>query len=88
MTITCVLLLAVIVITAPAAGGNWPGFRGPDGSGISTEKNPPVKWSDSENLKWKTPLPGPGSSSPIVWGDRVFVWVNESGVVYCLSAKT
>jgi hypothetical protein len=73
ITITCVLLLTVIVITAPAAGENWPGFRGPDGSGISREKNPPVKWSDSENLKWKTPLPGPGSSSPIVWGDRVFV---------------
>ncbi len=62
-----------LIITAPAGGENWPGFRGPDGSGISTDKNPPVKWSDSENLKWKITLPGPGSSSPIVWGDRVFV---------------
>jgi hypothetical protein len=71
--ITCALLFVIVVIAAPAVGENWPGFRGPDGSGISSDKNPPVKWSDSENLKWKTPLPGPGSSSPIVWGDRVFV---------------
>jgi outer membrane protein assembly factor BamB len=68
-----VLLLVGLVFVAPAAGENWPGFRGPDGSGISSDKAPPVKWSDSENLKWKTALPGPGSSSPIVWGDRVFV---------------
>jgi len=69
----CVLILAAISLSASAYGENWPGFRGPDGSGVSSDKNPPMKWSDSENLKWKTALPGPGSSSPIVWGDRVFV---------------
>jgi len=67
------LLLLVASLSAPADAENWPGFRGPQASGVSTDKNPPAKWSDSENLKWKTALPGPGSSSPIVWGDKVFV---------------
>ena len=51
---------------------NWPGWRG-DGHGISPEKNLPLKWSENDGVKWKTPIPGAGQSSPIVWGDRVFV---------------
>jgi outer membrane protein assembly factor BamB len=51
---------------------NWPGWRG-DGNGISTEKNVPVKWSKTENVGWRTPLPDPGNSSPIVWEDKVFI---------------
>jgi outer membrane protein assembly factor BamB len=51
---------------------DWPGWRG-DGRGISTEKNLPLKWSEDEGVKWKTPIPGAGHSSPIVWGNRVFV---------------
>lgn len=53
---------------------DWSRFRGPNGSGFNPDGTPvPVTWSDSENLKWKAPLPGPGSSSPIVVGQRVFV---------------
>jgi len=56
------------------AEDSWTRFRGPDGSGVSTEAAAtPTKWSDTENLKWKTALPGPGSSSPIVVGDKIFV---------------
>jgi outer membrane protein assembly factor BamB len=51
----------------------WPRFRGPNGSGLATDGTIPLQWSATENLKWKTALPGPGSSSPIVWGGRVFV---------------
>jgi outer membrane protein assembly factor BamB len=51
---------------------NWPGWRG-DGSGISSEKNLPLKWSEQENVKWKKAIPGTGHSSPIVWRDRVFI---------------
>jgi outer membrane protein assembly factor BamB len=57
----------------PAGAADWPQFRGPNGSGISEDKGLPTKWSGTENLVWKTDLPGPGSSSPIVWGDKVFV---------------
>jgi len=53
--------------------GDWPQFRGPNSNGISNSKNPPLKWSSSENLRWTTKLPGPGSSSPIVLGNKVFV---------------
>ncbi|HWN97608.1 MAG TPA: PQQ-binding-like beta-propeller repeat protein [Methylomirabilota bacterium] len=54
----------------PAA--NWPAWRF-DGSGIAPEKSAPVKWSKSENVRWRAPLPEPGNSSPIIWGDRVFL---------------
>lgn len=55
------------------AAEDWTQFRGPSGSGVSSDTKTPVTWSDTENLKWKVPLPGPGSSSPIVLRDRVFV---------------
>ena len=52
---------------------NWPQFRGPTAQGLSTEKSPPLKWSATENVAWKTELPGESWSSPVVWGDRLFV---------------
>lgn len=52
---------------------NWPGFRGPGRQGISNEKNLPTQWSETSNIVWKTPIPGIGWSSPIVFGDLVFV---------------
>jgi outer membrane protein assembly factor BamB len=56
------------------AAPDWPGFRGPDGSGIAPANvRPPTTWSETQNLKWKVDLPGPGSSSPIVAGPRIFV---------------
>lgn len=68
-----VFALSLIVATCPLAGADWPQFRGPDGSGISIDADVPVQWSESTNLRWKTPLPGPGSSSPIVRGQHIFV---------------
>ncbi len=55
------------------AGADWSEFRGPHGLGISTEKGLPVQWSDDKNIVWKTRLPGPGTSSPVTTGDRVFL---------------
>lgn len=68
---SAVLALTILADLAPA--GQWLQFRGPGGMGVSDEKNLPVKWSEAENLKWKIPLPGPGSSSPIVYDDRFFI---------------
>lgn len=63
----------VLFVTAfTACAANWPGWRG-DGTGISTEKDVPVKWSKTENVRWRTPLPDRGNSSPIVWNDKVFI---------------
>ena len=71
------IFLGVTVIflhAGTARAGDWLQFRGPDGSGISRDTQPlPVKWSETENLKWKHRLPGPGSSSPILVGNRVLV---------------
>jgi hypothetical protein len=66
-------LALVLSLTAPVAAGDWAGFRGPRASGLSDERGLPLTWSDTENVAWKAKLPGPGASSPIVWGDRVFV---------------
>lgn len=53
---------------------NWPNFRGPTYNGTSTTASPPTEWSESKNVKWKIEIPGSGNnSSPIVWGDRVYV---------------
>ncbi len=52
---------------------NWPGWRGPSGDGVSAGKGIPTKWSSTENIAWKIAIPGEGHSSPIVWGDKVFL---------------
>lgn len=60
-------------LSASVLGADWPQFRGPAGAGISADPGFASQWSETKNLKWKAELPGPGSSSPIVWGDKVFV---------------
>jgi outer membrane protein assembly factor BamB len=71
----CLTVLAVLVLIAQsqALGENWPGWRGPRGDGVSLETGVPTKWSGVDNVAWKTPIPGTGHSSPIVWGDRIFL---------------
>ncbi|MDB5304792.1 MAG: Serine/threonine protein kinase, partial [Phycisphaerales bacterium] len=59
--------------TGFARAGDWPTWRGPAGNGVSDEKETPTSWSATENIVWKSPLPGGGNSTPIVWGDSVFV---------------
>jgi outer membrane protein assembly factor BamB len=65
------LLLALL--PARARGDDWPQFRGPNGSATSTEKHLPIEWGADKNIAWKAKLPGYGWSSPIAWGDKVFV---------------
>ncbi|MEW6207106.1 MAG: PQQ-binding-like beta-propeller repeat protein, partial [Acidobacteriota bacterium] len=60
---------------------NWPQWRGPSGSGISNEKNLPTEWSATKNIRWKTRISGRGHSSPIVWGNRVFLTTSIEGLV-------
>ena len=64
-------LLAFSALSVSAA--NWPSWRGPSQDNVSSESRFPTKWSRTENVKWRAPLPEPGNSSPIVWGDTVFV---------------
>ncbi len=71
----CLIALLSFALLAPCAIGqtNWPQFRGPHAAGIGTDPALPDRWSATENVAWKTDLPGRSWSSPIVWGDRVFV---------------
>src|SRR5687767_11362833 len=71
-TWSCCLVL-LLCLTSTLSAEDWPRFRGPRGNGASAESALPVKWGPNENIAWKIELPGPGSSSPIVGGDRVFV---------------
>lgn len=75
---TCAIGVALLL--SPAAADdrdthqrNWPAWRGPLATGAAPHADPPVEWSESENVRWKTPLPGKGHSTPIVWNHRVFV---------------
>ena len=56
-----------------AKANNWHQWRGPDATGSSTTAQPPVNWSEEKNIQWKNPIPGYGSASPIIWGDKVFI---------------
>lgn len=60
-------------IGASAIAANWSGWRGSEGTGITAEKDLPLKWTTTENVRWRVDLPERGNSSPIVWEDRVFV---------------
>lgn len=63
-----------LLASLPLNAADWPAFRGPTGDGVvPANEDPPLEWSGSKNLVWRTELPGPGSSSPIVVGDRVFL---------------
>src|SRR4030095_7866556 len=57
----------------PARAENWAGWRGPTGQGISGENHLRTTWDRTNGVRWRTVLPGPGNSTPIVWGRQVFV---------------
>src|SRR5579859_7471485 len=73
MTHAARLLILSLVLASPAGAANWPAWRGPDSQGHSSEKNLPLKWTASDGVRWKTALPDEGNSTPVVWGDRIFV---------------
>ena len=66
------IVFACSLICSNAHAEDWPRFRGAEGAGVSS-KAAPTAWSDSANLAWKTELPGPGASSPIIIGDKIFI---------------
>ena len=73
MHLKALALLLLMGVTAGLHAENWPAFRGPLGNGKSSEKDLPTAWSPTENIKWKLKLAGPGSSSPIIWENKIFL---------------
>jgi outer membrane protein assembly factor BamB len=82
----CGLLLTSI----SAWAGQWPAWRGPEGTGVAHEENPPERWGTNRNVAWKAPLPEPGNSTPIVWNDRVFITQTDGPrrMVMCFDRAT
>ncbi len=84
--------LALTLTAGVVRADNWERFRGPNGEGISSDKNIPLKFSAKENVRWQAPLTGGGHSSPIVWGDRLFVQTTSDDgserSLLCFNAKT
>lgn len=84
--------IGLVVPAAAAHADNWERFRGPNGEGISTDKSIPIQFSATENLRWKTKIEGDGHSSPVIWGDRLFLQTaaldGSQRSLLCLDAKT
>ena len=83
------LLAGISLIHAPLRGQEWTRFHGPNGSGISEDDSFPAKWTEKD-YAWKVKLPGIGHSSPVIWGDRVFLLSADpksaTRYIVCLSA--
>jgi outer membrane protein assembly factor BamB len=82
----CTLGLLAIGATG-AIAANWPQWRGPNGDGISDETGLPVQWSETAGVLWKLPLPGPGASTPAIWGDAVFLTTMQGDKLLALKVS-
>jgi outer membrane protein assembly factor BamB len=82
------IIASLVLLLACAAlmrADNWPAWRGPSGQGFCEEKNVPLKWSNKNNVKWKIKLDDQGNSTPVVWGDKIFLTqANKGGTVRSL----
>ena len=80
MRVKTLLPIALMSSVVSLSAENWPSWRGPSRNGISSEKNLPIKWSHTggDNIMWKLPMPAMSGSTPIVWGDRIFLNVADA----------
>ncbi len=84
-----VFSLNLCALNTATRADNWPQWRGPQGGGLSTEKGIPVKWSTTEHVAWRAPMPGQGGATPAVWGDRMFITSADGDdlVLICLNVQ-
>ena len=78
----CIFALAVVALIASQPDGfekNWHHWRGPYATGGAADANPPITWSETENVRWKIAIPGVGHATPIIWGDKIFVQTAVEG---------
>ena len=76
------LAWSIVVLWMPAFAENWPQWRGPYLNGVSKEENLPVRWSTTENIAWKLAMPSKTGSTPIIWGNSIFLNVAEGDSLY------
>ncbi|MDQ3330567.1 MAG: PQQ-like beta-propeller repeat protein [Planctomycetota bacterium] len=93
MRVRLLACMCIAFLTRPVvAGEHWPEFRGPNGTGIAADADLPAEFGENQNVTWKTPIHGWGHSSPVVWGDQVWMTTaTEDGLkmsAVCVAAKT
>ncbi len=79
--VSSIILLSILASVDTYAGSGadyWPAWRGPDGTGTAKKSNPPLTWSETENIKWKVKVPGRGLSTPVIWADKIFFLTAEN----------
>ena len=79
------IIIAIAILSlgfSKALAENWPQWRGPALNGVSAEKNLPTTWTTEENVTWKLAMPAFSGSTPIIWGDRIFLNVAEGDDLY------
>ena len=87
-TLSTFFAALLLSLTALAQAENWPQWRGPQNNGHSSEKGLPTTWSETKNIAWKLDLPGIGSSTPVIWGDRIFLTAAVKNELVVLCANT
>src|SRR5262245_40010347 len=87
LRVACALVVSLLLTPALRAG-DWPNWRGPDCNGVARAGDVPIEWSESRNIAWKLHLPGPTGSTPVVWGDRIFLTSsrNDDFVLLCVGS--
>ncbi|MDG2468587.1 MAG: PQQ-binding-like beta-propeller repeat protein [Pirellulaceae bacterium] len=86
---TFFVMLAILAFAPDLQADNWPNWRGPNSNGVAQGKSFPTSWSTDKNIHWRVELPAFGSSTPAVWGDKVFITSPKKGsnVVLCLNLE-
>lgn len=87
----CALTLPLVLLLQFAPAGraeDWPQWRGPRGDGSSGSRGLPVRWSKTENLRWRLPLPGPAGATPALWGDRLFLTSADGSDIVLIAIST
>lgn len=79
MVLRCVILLALLAATSNTQAENWPNWRGPDHNGVAPGQGFATTWNKQDNVQWQVPLEGRGGSTPIVWGDHIYVTTGNEG---------
>lgn len=85
---TLIIIIAFIVLVSWGHAENWNQWRGPNNDGISNETDVPIHWSQTENVRWRLPLPGKGASTPVVWDDKIFLTCADGSELVLICVNT
>lgn len=85
---TITVLLSMFILTANSFADNWQQWRGTYNDGISKETEAPIQWSQTENIKWRLPLPGEAASTPVIWEDKIFLTSAEQDALVLMCVST